>query len=414
VQNKTAEGTVFSNMRIVELAGELGAYTGKLFADLGADLIRIEAMEGDPTRLEKPFFNETPGIENSLRYQYLNTNKKGIVLDITSPEGKEVFLKLIKTTDLLIESFPPGHLESLGLGYEVLSAINPKLVHTAITPYGQFGPYKDYPFSDLTCLAMGGMLYLAGTENEKPAQVPDKQSFFQADLYAAYGSMVALINADLTLEGQYIDVSIHESVATAQENAIQTYDLEGRIRRGLGLIEAGNGTYKCQDGYVYIVAAMGSNAHLWYPLVDWMIEEKIPDAEVLRGEEWAISDYRKREESMETFKIIFEKFSAKYTKQDLYQESQKRKVVIYPVNTAKDVLENPQLNYRKYFKERYSESVNGTITYPGCPYELEKIPWELKCGAPAFGQHTAEVLRNLGYSTDDMKSFVKRGISYAK
>ncbi|HBV86303.1 MAG TPA: acyl-CoA hydratase, partial [Desulfosporosinus sp.] len=108
MQNKTAEGTVFSNMRIVELAGELGAYTGKLFADLGADLIRIEAMEGDPTRLEKPFFNETPGIENSLRYQYLNTNKKGIVLDITSPEGKEVFLKLIKTTDLLIESFPPG------------------------------------------------------------------------------------------------------------------------------------------------------------------------------------------------------------------------------------------------------------------------------------------------------------------
>jgi len=200
MQKNISEGNVINNMRIVELAGELGAYTGKLFADLGADVIRIEPMEGDPTRLEKPFFKEVAGIENSLRYQYLNTNKKGIVLDIASPEGKEVFLKLIKTADLLIESFPPGHLESLGLGYELLSVINPKLVHTAITPYGQFGPYKDYPFSDLTCLAMGGMLYLAGNGDEKPVLAPDKQSFFQADLYAAYGSMVALINADMTSE----------------------------------------------------------------------------------------------------------------------------------------------------------------------------------------------------------------------
>jgi benzylsuccinate CoA-transferase BbsE subunit len=295
VHKNISEGNVINNMRIVELAGELGAYTGKLFADLGADVIRIESMEGDPTRLEKPFFKEVAGIENSLRYQYLNTNKKGIVLDIASPEGKEVFLKLIKTADLLIESFPPGYLESLGLGYELLSVINPKLVHTAITPYGQFGPYKDYPFSDLTCLAMGGMLYLAGNGNEKPVLVPDKQSFFQADLYAAYGSMVALINADMTSEGQYVDVSIQESVVTAQENAIQGYDLEGRIRRGIGLVEAGNGTYKCQDGFVYIVASMGSNAYLWYPLVDWMIEEKIPGAEVLRGKEWGTPGHRKKE-----------------------------------------------------------------------------------------------------------------------
>ncbi|MFZ3131722.1 MAG: CoA transferase, partial [Desulfosporosinus sp.] len=338
MQKNIAEGNVFNNIRIVELAGELGAYTGKLFADLGADVIRIESMEGDPTRLEKPFFEETPGIENSLRSQYLNTNKKGIVLDLASSEGKEVLLKLIKSTDLLIESFPPGHLESLGLGYAVLSVINPKLVHTAITPYGQFGPYKNYPFSDLTCAAMGGMLYLAGTENEKPALVPDKQAFFQADLYAAYGSMVALIDADLTLEGQYIDVSIQESVATAQENAVQTYDLEGRIRRGKGLAETGNGTYKCQDGFVYILAAMGSNANFWDPLVAWMVEENVPGAEVLQGKEWRTSEHRKKEESIDIFKVIFEQFSMKYTKQDLYQESQKRKVVIYPVNTAKDVL----------------------------------------------------------------------------
>lgn len=414
MEENLAEDNGLNSLRIIELAGELGAYTGKLFADLGAEVIRIESMDGDPTRLEKPFYKEIPGIENSLRYQYLNTNKKGVVFDIASPEGKEIFLNLIKTADLLIESLPPGYLESLGMGYEMLSVINPKLVHTAITPYGQFGPYKNLPFCDLTCLAMGGMLYLAGTEDEKPALVPDKQSFFQADLYAAYGSMTALIHADWTLQGQYIDVSLQESVATAQENAIQTYDLEGRIRRGLGLVEAGNGTYTCKDGFVYIVAAMGSNVRLWRPLVEWMIEENIPGAEILQGEDWEKTEYRKKEESMETFKAIFEQFSSKYTKQDLYQESQKRKVVIYPVNTAKDVLENPQLIYRNYFKEMYSESVHGTITYPGPPYYLEKIPWELRNGAPAFGQHTAEVLKQLGYSAEDIKSFVKRGVSYVK
>ncbi|WP_206811713.1 CaiB/BaiF CoA transferase family protein [Paradesulfitobacterium ferrireducens] len=409
-----AEGNIFNNLRIVELAGELGAYTGKLYADLGAEVIRVESLEGDPTRREKPFYKDVPGTENGLRYQYLNTNKKGIVLDITTPEGKEAFLKLIPTIDLLIESFAPGYLESLGLGYETLSSLNPKLVHTAITPYGQYGPYKDYPYSDLTTMAMGGMLFLAGADNDKPALAPDKQSFFQADLYAALGSMLAVMHADLTSEGQFIDVSIQESVATALENAIQTYDLEGRIRRAAGAVEAGYGTYTCQDGHVYVMAAMGRNTHLWDPLVKWLLEEKIPNAEVLQGEEWQEPDYRKKEEAKDVFKEIFEQFSARYPKNVLYEESQKRNVVIYPVNNAKDVLENFQLYYRNYFREMYSESIKGKLTYPGPPYSLEKLPWALKSSAPAFGQHTVEVLSELGYSIEEIKSMGERGVSYAK
>jgi benzylsuccinate CoA-transferase BbsE subunit/naphthyl-2-methylsuccinate CoA transferase subunit len=404
----------FANIRVLELAGGLGAYTGKLFADLGAEVIRIESLDGDPTRNENPFIDDVPGLENSLRYQYLNTNKKGIVVDITKPKGKEILLKLGETANLLIEGYPPGYMAELDLGYEQLSAINPKLVHTAISPYGQYGPYRDFPYADITCLAMGGMLYLAEIEDKKPAQVPDKQAYFQGDLFAALGSIMALYNADITGEGQFIDVSLQESVVTALENAIQTYDLEGIIRRASGSVEAGYGTYRCKDGYVYMMAAMGRNTYLWKPLVDWLIEEKIPDAEILASESWQEPTYRRRAENKEIFKRIFENFSLMYTKYELYEGSQKRRVVIYPVNNAKDVIENPQLKIRNYFQEIKHESLNRNLFYPGKPYSLEKITWELRTPAPIFGQHTEEVLFNCGYSKAQIKGLRKGGVIYGK
>ncbi len=409
-----ASHSLFDSLRVLELAGELGAYTGKLFADLGADVIRIEPLAGDPTRQRRPFFQAAAGRENSLRYQYLNTNKKAMALDLTDPAAGEILRRLIRTADLCLESYPPGYLDRLGLGYENLSQINPRLVHTAITPYGQSGPYKDYPYSDLTSLAMGGMLYLAGIEAEKPARVPDNQSFFQADLYAAYASIVALYHADATEEGQFVDVSIQESVTTALENAIQTYDLEGRIRRAAGSVEAGYGAYACQDGYVYVMAAMGRNAYLWDPLVQWMAEKNIPEAEILAEDRWKDPEYRKLEEAKTTFKRIFETFSRQYRKEELYEESQKRKVVIYPVNSAKDVLENPQLAHRSFFKHMYVASLGSNLCYPGAPYALEKMVWQLRAPAPVFGQDTAGILGNLGYGPEEIQALVERGVAYVR
>ena len=407
-----------ANIRVLELAGETGAYTGKLFADLGAEVIRIEPIAGDSVRLEKPFYKDTPGMENSLRYQYLNTNKKGIVLDITSLEGQEVFLRLIRKSDLLIESFPPGYLDSLGIGYEVCSSLNPKLVYTAITPYGQYGPYKDYPYSDITCMAMGGLLYLAGVNEDKPGLIPDKQSYFAGDLNAACTSMVALMHAELTSEGQFIDVSLQECVGTCLENAIQTYDMEGGIRRSSGGSQAGTGIYKCKDGYVFLYAVFAHRSPIfWNPLVAFMKKDGVPNVEEeLKWENnWIEFTYRKSEEGKERFKKIFEMFAAKHTMLELYEEGQKHNCIMYPVNTAKGVLENPQLTYRKYFKNLYSKTLNDSILVPGPPYSIEKMSWELKAAAPAFGEHTFEVLSGLGYGADEIKTFAEKGAAvYAK
>jgi len=403
-----------ADIRVLELAGEVGSYSGKLFADLGADVIHIEPPEGDPTRMKQPYYLDNPNLEGSLHYQYFNTNKRGMVLDITTAEGREIFLKLVKTADILIENKPPGYLDKLGLGYSQLSAVNPKLVHTSITPYGQNGPYKNYPQSDLACMAMGGFLYLAGHVDQKPSRAYGDQAYMMSSLYAAMGSIIALYHAEATGEGQFVDVSMQECVATALENAVQYYDLEGIIRRSSGGSEAGYGPYPCKDGYVFVIAAMGKNRYLWDPLVDWLVEEKVEGAEILKSDEWLDPTYRQKEEAKKTFKRIVEPFLLKNNKLYLYEESQRRRCCVFPVSDPKDVYENPQLRYRKYFKTLYHEALGGEIHYPGAPYEISDIPWQLEKPAPVFGQHTKVILEELGYAPDQIESLKERGVVIVK
>lgn len=408
------EAGLFSDVRILELAGEVGGYTGKLFADLGADVIHIESPGGDPTRRSRPFYKDVPSNEGSLHYQFFNTNKRGMALDITTGEGKEIFLELVKTADILIENEKPGYLDSLGLGYSQLSAVNPGLVHVSITPFGQDGPYRDFPQSDLACMGMGGFLYLAGRDDQKPSRAYGDQAYMMSSLYAAMGGIIAFYHAEATGEGQFLDVSMQESVATALENAIQYYDLEGVIRRSLIGAEAGYGTYPCKDGHVFVMAAMGRNRYLWDPFIDWLVEDKVEGAGNLRGDEWIDPVYRRKEESLETFGKIVEPFLMKYNKLFLYEESQRRKCCVFPVSSPKDVYENPQLSYRQFFKTLYHEALGGEIHYPGAPYEISEIPWQLNRPAPVFGQHTREILVELGYAPDQIDSFSKGGVVVVK
>jgi len=408
------ESGSLADVRVVELAGEVGGYAGKLYADLGADVIHIEPPAGDPARTLQPFYKNVPGIENSLHYQHFNTNKRGMVLDITAPEGGKIFFELIKTADILIENERPGYLDRLGLGYGQLSAVNPRLVHVAITPFGQYGPYKDYPQSDLVCMAMGGFLYLAGKDDQKPSRAYGDQAYMMASSYAAMGSIIALYHAEATGQGQFLDVSMQECVSTALENAVQYYELEGIIRRSLIGAEAGYGTYPCRDGYVFVMAAMGGNRYLWDPFVDWLIEAKVEDAGVLKDDDWLDPAYRRRNESVQAFKRIVEPFLLANDKLFLYEESQRRKCCVFPVSSPKDVYQNPQLNYRQFFKTLHSEVLGGDIHYPGPPYEMKEIKWELSSPAPFFGQHTREILRQMGYAPGQIDLLEKEGVVVAK
>jgi len=399
-----------SDIRVLEFASETGSYTGKLFADLGADVIHIESPEGDPLRYSGPFYKDKPGRENSLKFLYQNTSKRGIVLDITKQEGKEVFLKLIKTADILIESFPPGYLDELGLSYAYLKKENPGLVHTAITPFGQEGPYCQWKSSDLTIMALGGFLYLAGEDDERPAWAYGEQAYMAGSMYGAVGTIIALYEAERTGEGQFLDVSMQACAATGLENALQYWDLEKTIRRSSSATEAGYGVYPCKDGYIYIVQ-MGDNVYLWEPLPKWLREEGVKGSEIISQKEWESTRFRREAESKRVFREIFESFTMKHDKKFLFEEGQRRGISIAPIFDSKDVVEDPHLNYRKFFKTLYHEVLGGEVCYPGEPYLMEKIPWQIK-PAPAFGQHTREILVEIGYSKEQIETLNERGVIY--
>lgn len=401
-----------SDLKILDFTGELGPYAAKLYAGLGADVIHIEPITGDPLRDIGPFYKGIRGRENSLQFLYYNAGKRGMALELKKEEGKEIFLKLCETADLLLESFAPGYLDDLGLSYDRLSAVNPKLVQTSITPFGFTGPYSGYPGSDLTCSALGGFMFLAGVENDKPVRAPDNQAYRMAESNAAVGSSIALLFAKRTGIGQFVDVSCIESVGTALENSAQFWDLEGVNRRSAVGKIAGGGTVPCKDGYIVVVAIMGANKVMWEPFVQWMKDEGVEEWEVFDDDKWVDPGYRATKEGYETFSRIFKAYTMKHDKAYLYEKGQSHRVAVTPVSNGKDLLDNPQLKYHDFWKTLRHENLDNEIVYPGAPYEFGELKWHLGDPAPTFGRHTAEILKELGYAEDTINALVKEGTVY--
>jgi crotonobetainyl-CoA:carnitine CoA-transferase CaiB-like acyl-CoA transferase len=186
--------SLLSPFRALDLTDEKGFLCGRILGDLGADVIKIEKPGGDPARDIGPFYHDIPDPEKSLFWFAFNANKRGITLDIENPDGQEIFKQLVKSADFAIESFPPGYMDSLGLGYLALSEINPKIILTSITPFGQTGPYKDYKASDLIAMAMGGQMYLCGDPDRPPVRVSFPQAYCHAGAQGAMGTMIAHIH----------------------------------------------------------------------------------------------------------------------------------------------------------------------------------------------------------------------------
>ena len=411
-ENIVNEAGSLSNLRILDFTGELGPYAAKLYAGLGADVIHIEPITGDPLRSIGPFYKNQPGKERSLQFIYYNAGKRGLALNLTMEKGRGVFIELCKGADILFESFTPGYLDGLGLSFDDLSAVNPRLVQTSITPFGSFGPYSKYPGSDLTCSALGGFLYLAGIENEKPVRACDNQAYRMAEVYAAVGSSIAALFAQRTGIGQFVDVSCMESVGMALETAAQCWDLEGVLRRGRGK-EAGSATiHPCKDGFIAIVAIMGRNKGMWEPFVQWMKDEGVEEWELFDNDHWIDVAYRESKEAYGMFCHIFERFTMKHTKQYLYDAGQTHRVAVSPVSNGKDLLENPQLIHHDYWKSLYHEPVGGEVICPGAPYVFGNLKWRLGDSVPIFGQHTAEVLGECGYGPDEIEALDKEGVVY--
>ena len=279
----------------MDLSGELGVYCGKLLADVGADVIKVEPPGGDSMRRTGPFLESAGDAEppeNSIHWRHYNTNKRSITLDIASDAGSALLHRLAGNADVLLESFQPGYLDSLGLGYGHLSDGNPGLVYASLTAFGQTGPYRDYKASDLVGFAMGGYMYVTGWPDTPANKLWGSQAYHTTSNRAFIGILIALYHRLASGQGQQVDVSMQEAVATTTEHVNTTYNYTGESAVRCGFRHGGQfvATWRCRDGYVSITT---NTQKAWDDLRAWMdregmagdlMDERYSDRFILRGE----------------------------------------------------------------------------------------------------------------------------------
>jgi crotonobetainyl-CoA:carnitine CoA-transferase CaiB-like acyl-CoA transferase len=397
--------------RALDLTDEKGFLCGKLLGDLGVDVIKVEKPGGDQSRNIGPFYKDIVDPEKSLYWFAFNINKRGITLDIEKPQGRIIFRNLVSTADFLLESFPVGYLDSIGLGYSELRQVNPRLIFTSISPFGQSGPYKDYKASDIVTMAMAGVVYVSGDLDRPPVRVSFPQSYQFAGTEAAAGTLMALYYRNLTGEGQQVDISMQWSTLPAQYDAAMWWAATRRIsrRRGSTRMRLRTGVvfnqfWPCKDGFVtfyYFGGAMG--AHSNKALVDWMMSEDL-DCNFLANIDWKTFDWENvTQEDVWHMEEPTARFFLNHTKAELYNGAVERGIMVYPMSTPKDILESGQLASRHYWVSVRHPELDMNIQYPGPFIGSENMVRDWR-RAPLVGEHNDEIYRNdLGLTTEQLK-----------
>ncbi|HLB27175.1 MAG TPA: CoA transferase [Dehalococcoidia bacterium] len=423
--------SALDDVRVLDLAGEMGQYCTKLLADLGADVIKVEPPGGDPVRNLPPFYHDEADPQKSLFWLNLNTSKRSVTLDLENPEGRRIFEKLAATADVVVESFEPGYLDGLGLGYEGLARLKPDIILTSVTGFGQTGPHARYKAPDIVGVAMGGVMWLAGEPQDPPNAPPWRQGFISASIIAAAATLMALYGRDVSGEGQHVDVSMQEALSIAQETAMQSWDMLQSLRnRGgeRGMIPVNFpaiGAYQCKDGYVFGYVGTPGGAP-WSVLLDWLIEEGA--AEDLAKEPYLsfcrdLSVRTLVEMFRDTSKLgpgiqmlnhvddVVKRFIAVRGKWEVYEGGQRRRLLIGIVSTPEDIANNPQLQHRRWLTAVEHPELGETLQYPGPPYRLAATPWAIRRRPPLPGEHNAEVFEGeLGIANDELAKLSAEGV----
>ncbi|MCH7605640.1 MAG: CoA transferase [Chloroflexi bacterium] len=410
---------LLSPYRVLDLTDERGLLCGKILADLCADVVQIEPPGGSTARRIGPYYQDQIHPEKSLYWWAYAANKRGITLDLETGDGRELLKRLVKDAHFLIESFPPGYLGSLSLGYQDLKAINPGLVMVSITPFGKDGPYAHWKAGDLMGMALGGFMYLTGDSDRPPVRVSFPHFYLHGGAAGATGAMMAHTHRALTGAGQHVDVSCQQAVAKTLAHAPQSWDLEGTVIKRMGVFRQTSGTsvvrtcWPCKDGYINYVPQGGSAgvAASTRALLAWMDEEGMGD-EYLNSVNWEELGYGQvPAEVMAKVVPPLERFFATHTRQELVQASMERRILLFPVATQGDILEHPHLKARDYFQELDHPELDATVTYPGLfVKDREGTRLGLRRRPPLIGEHNHEIYQDeLGLSREELGALKESG-----
>jgi crotonobetainyl-CoA:carnitine CoA-transferase CaiB-like acyl-CoA transferase len=382
-----------------------GPYCAKLLADLGAEVVKIEKPQiGDEARRIGPFLNKVNHPERSGLFLYLNTSKLGITLNLETTTGKKLFNELVKDVDILVEDTTPGTVERLGLGYETLKGINPSLIMTSVTPYGQTGPYREYKARHLNIYHISGQAYFSYNVERLPGQPPVQGGGYVGDydagLSAAVATLAALYRRGFNSIGQHIDVSREEALISLDRVDIGAFANEGADtskRRRRGML---GGMMPCKDGYVVIAAALQQQ---WEGLV-----------KLMGSPEWATGgkckDEFARYDNAAELQPLIEKWMLQHTKEEIYHGGQKFGCPTGPVNSAAEVFDSPQIEARGFFVD-IDHPEAGTLSYPSASYKFSETPWQASRAAPLLGEHNREVYcQRLGYTEKQLAKMKASGV----
>jgi crotonobetainyl-CoA:carnitine CoA-transferase CaiB-like acyl-CoA transferase len=406
-----------ADLRVVDLATAMGAYCTRLLGGMGADVIRIEAPDGDQMRRMSPLVRGRDGRAYSLSHLHYNTNKRSLALDVQSPEGSSLLKRMLQTADVLVDCFRPEEAARLDLTYDRLRALNPRLIHTSITGFGLTGPHAAWKANDLVGQAVAGVMVLTGFPEDPPARMPFLQAYHQASLHGAVATMSAVVARDRTGEGTEVEVSMQDAMALT---TIQSANLNTWTRMGVVPSRLGTGSvarrydsdgrqlrqpgerrlYRCQDGWM-IFSVRPIN---WPELVEWLTDmgsvEDLGDADY--------RDQAEQQRRMDHIIGVIERSFLTRTREYLYHEGQRRGLLIVPVQDAAEMLSDEQLRDRGFFVEVEQPELGRSLTHIGAPAMLSETPWLLIRRAPALGEHSREVLMGeLGLSDAEFTRLVQ-------
>ncbi len=398
-----------AGIRVLDVTHALaGPFCAQVLADQGADVIKIEPPSGDFFRGIGPFLAEDKDREIGGLFQFCNRNKRSVAIDLKRPEGRELLKKLASQADVLIENYRVGVLEKMGLGYSTLKELNPKLVYTSIRgfgdDYGGTSPYRDWPAFDAIAQAMGGWMGVTGFDADHPTKTGAGLGDTVPGLYAALGTLSALWEARSTGLGQYVDISMVDSVFAIAENLSTIFAYTGNSLAPSGNSNTGlspTGSFQAKDGTIVIAAP---HDHLWRDLCTLIDRnDLLADARLATEKDrWANREYITQE---------IEKFTKNHTKAELKTKFG-GKVPFGPVYTAADIYADSHFKARDMIVDVPHPELEQSVRIAGTPVKLSRTPGGVQRRAPCIGEHNEEVLTEYGFSSTEIASFRQAGVVF--
>lgn len=409
---------MISTYRVLDLSDDKGTVCGQILAQLGAEVIKVEPPGGSPERTIGPFAGNINHPERSLFWLGFNRGKKSITLNLESNEGKDLLNKLVSRADIVVESFSPGYLDSIGLGYPALKETKPDIIVASISPFGQTGPYRNYKGPDIVIDALSGYMYLCGYPDRAPVRVSFPLSYGYAGAQGATGCLIALYARESTGEGQYIDVSSQEGMTEYTLMAPLFWNVLKRINVRSGQLRGGASRktceiWQCKDGWVTFGIYGGQlGGRVNSELTMWMKKEGLSN-EFVESIDWELLDMAAiSQDDLAMIEKTLETFFLHHTMAELYDGAIQRKINLCPIWTPREILSSVQLEARGFWEQVRHEELDMTATYPGKFFKSTAMPADNEGKrAPLLGEHNEEIYQNeLGLSPSEIGSLKEKRI----